>query len=355
MPAIDVAAFSGVAGESKVSMHVLRGLLEAAAQAGVAPDELLRAARLDARALAAETSFPRSTLYVLSELAVSMTRDPALGLHWGENVRANTFNPISHLLAHSPTLRDALQALAELHRLFSSQAGFHLAEHDTKVTLRQHVMIGASPAAERFASELLVAGVYKLVQSFGPNARPERVCFTYPAPAYRSEYTRLFDATERFDQAFTGLVFDQALLDLASPDKDADVFHALRGIAERRIMRAAQRVPFATRVRDALVQRLENRRLEMDEVARSLGVSKRTLRRRLVAEGTSYVALVNEAQGLVAKRLLQAKQLSIQEAAFALGFADTRTFHRAFKRWTGMTPSAFREMSLEDDSLASLG
>jgi AraC-like DNA-binding protein len=79
------------------------------------------------------------------------------------------------------------------------------------------------------------------------------------------------------------------------------------------------------------------------------------LRRRLVAEGTSYVALVNEAQGLVAKRLLQAKQLSIQEAAFALGFADTRTFHRAFKRWTGMTPSAFREMSLEDDSLASLG
>lgn len=355
MQSVDAAAVSSVAGESRVSIHVLRGLLEAAAQAGVASDELLRAAHLDARLLAAEASFPRSTLYLLSELAVSMTRDPALGLHWGENVRANTFNPISHLLAHSPTLRDALHALAELHRLFSSEAGFHLVEHDSQVTLRQHALIGASPAAERFSSELLVAGVYKLVQSFGPDARPERVCFTYPAPAYRREYARLFDGTARFRQTFTGLVFDQALLDITSPDKDADVFHALRGIAERRIMRAAQRVPFATRVRDVLVQRLELRRLEMDEVARSLGMSKRTLRRRLVAEGTSYVALVNEAQGIVAKRLLQAKRLSIQETAFALGFSDPRTFHRAFKRWTGMTPNAFREMSFEDDSLASLG
>jgi len=194
---------------------------------------------------------------------------------------------------------------------------------------------------QRFASEMLVTGIFRMVRSFAPHARPERVCFEHSAPEYHAEYARVFENTECFYQRFTGIAFDRALMDAVSPHKDTEVHEALRAIAERRILRLTERAPFALRVRERLVQ-LGPARADMNAVARSLGLCARSLRRRLVAEGKSYNELVNEALAIVAKRLLRDDRLTIQEAAYEMGFADSSTFHRAFKRWTGMTPNSFR-------------
>jgi len=81
-------------------------------------------------------------------------------------------------------------------------------------------------------------------------------------------------------------------------------------------------------------------------VALSLGLSARSLRRRLHEEGRSYNAIQNEACTIAAKRMLLDSRRTIQETAHELGFSDASGFHRAFKRWTKMTPSAFREREL---------
>jgi AraC-like DNA-binding protein len=80
----------------------------------------------------------------------------------------------------------------------------------------------------------------------------------------------------------------------------------------------------------------------MDDAARALGVSARSLRRQLAAEGVSYSELVERARVAAAKRMLRDPRTSIQEAAYAMGFAAPAAFHRAFKRWTGMTPKQYR-------------
>jgi AraC-like DNA-binding protein len=80
----------------------------------------------------------------------------------------------------------------------------------------------------------------------------------------------------------------------------------------------------------------------IDAVAAGLAMSPRTLQRRLAASGTSYQRLVTEVREELARNHLRDSRLSIGEIAFVLGFSDVSAFHRAFKRWTAQTPSAFR-------------
>jgi AraC-like DNA-binding protein len=84
------------------------------------------------------------------------------------------------------------------------------------------------------------------------------------------------------------------------------------------------------------------RQVSMDEVARELGISRRSLRRHLAAEGTSFAELAERSRIRAAKRMLEHRGSSIQEIAYALGFAAPAAFHRAFKRWTGMTPKQYQ-------------
>jgi AraC-like DNA-binding protein len=336
--------------EASISLCVVRGLVEAVEQVGVSRDELLRSAQLELTELENEdASVPRSVVYRLCEVALDLTGDPAFGLHWGERLCGTAFNPLSHLVAHAATLRQGFESLHRFHRLLNDQPSFRLSEHGDKVTVQCFHLSGASLRMQRVASEMLVLGVIRLIRSFCPQARVDDVSFDYPTPEYHAEYGRVLELVPRFAQQRTEIVFDRALMNMASLHKDEDVHEALRVIAERRILRLGQHTPFTLRVRDLLVEQ-GPMQPDMDRIARALGLSKRSLRRRLVSEGSSYKTIVKEALAIVAKRYLREKRLTIQETAYEMGFADSSTFHRAFKRWTGKTPGSYQDVHLEQPS-----
>ena len=337
------AQLSVVPREFTLSGRIVQGLLEAVETVGVPRTRMLRAAQLAPEQLdLAEFRMPSSEVFRLCELAIDLTADPALGLHWAEKLSGDTFNPISHMLAHSATLRQAFESLTQFRRLLTDEASYELTESEDSVTVRCVPPPGTSPSMRRFTAEMLLTSLVRLLRSFSVHARPSRVNFDYPAPAYRAEYARVFEGAERFEQSYSGIVFDRALMNVASPHKDEDVHSALRSIAEQRVLQLTDRVPYALRVRDFLVQNSSSGLAEMATVARALGMSVRSLRRRMDAEGKTFNAVANDAQAIVAKHLLRNTQSTIQEVAYELGFADTSSFHRAFKRWTGTTPLAYR-------------
>lgn len=336
--------------EAAMSLRVVRGLVEAVEQMGVSRAELLRSAELEPAELDHEEAcVPRSVVYTLCERALELTGDPAFGLHWCERLCGTAFNPVSHLAAHAATLRQGFESLHRFHRLLNDQPSFRLSEQGDKVTVHCLNLSGASSRMQRVASEMLVLGIIRLIRSFCPTARVDDVSFGYPMPDYHAEYARVLELAPRFAQPHTHIVFDRALMNAASLHKDEDVHDALRAIAERRILRLIQHTPFTLRVRDLLVEQGPTQP-DMDRIARSLGLSKRSLRRRLVSEGSSYKAIVKEALAIVAKRYLREKRLTIQETAYEMGFADSSTFHRAFKRWTGNTPGSYRDMRVDQPS-----
>jgi AraC-like DNA-binding protein len=330
-----------------VSGLVVRGILHAVECAGVTREQFLRAARLELDAAELQSArVPRSLVLRLCELAVEITGDPAFGLHWAERLTERTFVPVSHMITHGTSLRQAFELLARFYPLLSDEADYRIVEGGTKVTLFC-VQFPGSQAMRRFGAEMATLGFWQLVRCFAPRAKPLCASFEHAAPAYRAEYTRLFGGTERFEQDFTGLVFDRRLMDATSAQRDDAVQEAMQSLSEQRLFSVTQGAPWAQRVRDYLLREGWPERIEMEHAAQALATSVRSLRRHLSAEGKSYGEIVNEVLSTVAKALLRAPGNSIRHVADEMGFADPSSFHRAFKRWTGTTPSAYRALLLD--------
>jgi AraC-like DNA-binding protein len=334
----------GAMRESTISVRVLLGLVDAVSAVGIDREAFLSAAKLSPTLIEDDDArVTRSDMFHLCELALDLTGDPALGLHWGELCTDSTFTPLSHLIAHSANLRAGFQTLFDFQRLLTDEISYELTEEGDHVTLRLSVLPERSERVRKFVAEMEAVGIYRLMRAFGADVRPERVGFAYGAPVYRSEYARIFHGVECFDQPYSSLTFSRSLMSSVPPHKDDDVRSALQAIAARRVLRLTKRTPYALRVRDQLVKLGPCVRSDMSQVAHALGMSVRSLRRRLEAEGETFNAVSNEAAAIIAKQLLEDKHKTIQEAAFEMGFADASGFHRAFKRWTGVTPRSYLE------------
>ena len=189
-----------------------------------------------------------------------------------------------------------------------------------------------------------MVGLLRMMRLFTPReATSKAAYFEHAAPGYRAEYTRIFAGRERFEHDFTGIEFDRELPDRTELPASGELYGVLESLAERKLSRVTRDGGHAELLRDYLVSNAVTERPQMDAVARSLGISVRSLRRRLDEEGASYIALLNEARATLAKRMLDDPHRSIYETAYAMGFSDASAFHRAFKRWTGMTPTQYRQ------------
>ena len=329
--------------EPSMPMHVVQRLLEVFERMGVARAVLSHA--LGGRAEASDdpdARVPASKIACLWRLALEHTKDPAFGLHWVDALNQRTFAPFSYMLQEAGSLRSAFELLLHFERLLTDMAFFALLDDGDAVTVRIAPLGDPTSREARFMAEIVAAGLLRMAREVNARVALRYVRFAYPAPAHRGEYERFFTRAVAFDQPFSELVFERALFDAPLPQADREVHIALKTVAEQRMQRVTRATSYAARLRELFHQRIPEH-VGMSAAARALGLSTRSLRRQLTVEGTSYREVEYAAFESAAKRLLRDERRTIQETAYELGFADATTFHRAFKRWTGMTPSEFRD------------
>jgi AraC-like DNA-binding protein len=325
-----------------ISAVFIRALVEALERAGVPRERFLRAANIDPAMLARpEARLDLATYDSLLELALSLTDDEAFGLHMGDLTNPASYNLTALLVGHASTLREAIASLQRFYLLLTDRPFLRLVEDQSTASLLYEGVQGSS-AARRFRIELTLTNCLRLLREYDPHVRPRRVAFDYPAPGYKAEYARAFGGTERFGQSFSGIVFDRTLLELSQVNGDAELHATIVSHAERRISTLSNNAVFTERVRRHILGGRNPDRHDMQSVARALGLSSRSLRRRLAEEGTSFREVVDSALGDLAKRLVSNKDEPIEAVAQAMGFSHPNAFHRAFKRWTGATPAASR-------------
>jgi AraC-like DNA-binding protein len=326
-----------------VSTVMVRVLVDAVERAGVPRDELLRPQNIDPEGLAeVDRRFDLEEFATLQMRAMDLTRDEALGLHIAERTHDSAFDLIGHLVSHAPTLREAFALCAQFQRLIMDDSHLTLSETGTTAALHYH-FARTFERADRMLAEFVVAAFLRFVRVFaGPGVMPQIASFEHARPVHHREYARLFGDVARFSQRTTALTFDRALLDRAQLHQNPGLYSVLRTQAEHALERVAVAPRTADQVERYLRARPPARIPDISTAARDLALSARSLRRRLAADATSYRSLVRATLEASAGHMLRDPRHSIQETAHAMGFSNVGAFHRAFKRWTGMTPAQYR-------------
>lgn len=320
-------------------------ILDAAAHAGVQPIALCRTVGLDPKLIDdPDNRIPFAQFVALYEQAARLTGDDAFGLHVGERTSPTRFDVLGYVVINSPTFGAAFDRLARYHAIWTDGAGFTLTEAGPHVRLSYNYVAGVAPPRRHDCEMTFAIAVAFTRRMTGVAWQPHAVAFEHPQPADITEHARIFRAPLRFAQPRNELVFDRALLALPLIRADASLYAVLDRHAQDLLARLPQRDDTTAQVRRLLGDALSGGDPNIIAVARQLGTSARTLQRKLRTEGTSYQDVLDDMRRDLSQRYLRERAMAVCEVAYLLGFSGPSAFHRAFRRWTGVTPKEFRQI-----------
>ncbi len=292
---------------------------------------------------------PRSTIEFaqfreLVMRAVAMSNEEALGLLVGERLLASTHGLLGYAALSSGTTRQAIEVFERFTRL---RAPFLDVGHTVRAGKVRVQIVEALPLGEvqRSVLEAVVLSVKNLLDSISLGTfRVVRVSFPFPAPPYASLAREMFDCDVAYGQSWTGLTIPESALDVPLRMADPNAFEEAAAICERELEKLRANESLAARVRRLLLEK-QNGFPSLHLTARLCHLTARTLHRRLLNEGTSYRALLEDIRETLAIEHLRHGHFSIKEIAFTLGYSDVANFRRAFKRWKRVPPSVHRELA----------
>lgn len=273
------------------------------------------------------------------------TDDELLGLG-PKPLARGTFRMISLGLIHSPDLRTALDRFVE----FSSIAmGFTACEMTADGTVTRLLL---DPSAQMLTDQLLIDVLVAVSHRFagwlvGQQISLSEVQLPFPAPVHSEEYRLIYGIAPTFDAPHAAISFDSKYLDSPVIRDEVELFAFIRSSPTDLFFRRDYQPTTASRVRKILER---SDRVSAEEMARRLAVSPQHLRRLLREDGTSFREIKEDILRDAAITSLVRGTETIDELSNRLGFSETSAFRRAFRRWTGSSPGAYRSESAPDNS-----
>jgi AraC-like DNA-binding protein len=312
----------------------------------------LEARGFDGRALAVRAGIDTATLDEpnsrhpiaattrLWRLAVEMTGDPCFGLWASRFVTQTTFHALGFAVFASGTLRDAFERFVRYGHLVSDAAEIQLRRVGENEQFRLVLPNGEGrPTDESIDAILsLIARTARMLS--GETVTPIAVRLERPEPSPSEAFGKVFRAPVYFGQSENVLEFAAGNLNERLPMGNIELARHNDDIVARQLDRI-ERERVSSRLRRWAIDQLSAGEPSEEAAARALGMSLRNLQRRLHEEGTTYREALNRIRQELARAYLEEGRSSMTEIAFLLGFADTGSFSRAFRRWTGQSPRGY--------------
>jgi AraC-like DNA-binding protein len=303
--------------------------------------EVLREAGIEKAVLAdPDARIPHAVAWKLMQVSVERTGDLALGLRAGQMIEVGDWGVMAYAAVNCPDLRQALLYCNRYIRLLDDVADMVLIEKDDRaIWQNRYGVLRPLPAVNDY---LVSSAVGSVTRFSGRNERPLEVHVVHAEPSYADEYARYLRAPVRFNAEYNAVVIPRAMLDRPVPRANPDVFAAFDQQAKRQLEELSHYSSASVQVQRLLKKELGGGDIGMKETAKRLHMSVATLKRRLGEEGTTHSKLVDQVRREFALRYLADRHIPVAEVALKLGFSSTSAFGKAFKRWAGVTPVAYR-------------
>ncbi|MEC7763133.1 MAG: AraC family transcriptional regulator ligand-binding domain-containing protein [Pseudomonadota bacterium] len=326
------------------------GLLDFATEQGAPRDGLLATIGLTAEDLADQDNrVPVAAYQALIAASIETTGDTALLLRHTLESRLETMSVVGQIVHSSASLSHSIEQLNRYMRLMAESDAladrdrFSLVQNKGKVWIVDNLpvagpdYIGLEASFARFISEFR--------RSFPGVPFALEMEVTYAPPPHVAEYPDLFQIPVTFETTRNALRIDPIWVTADSEFEpgNAYAFGLFTRHADALLEEIGQSDTIRARIEAQILPDLHKGSLSMDRVARDLGMSRQTLYRRLKDENVTFAEIHDNLRERMARDYLTARKVSVNETAYLLGFSEASSFVRAFKRWTGQSPTAFRD------------
>jgi AraC-like DNA-binding protein len=327
---------------STVSVTTLRLFVEAVERIGIDSRDLLSACDIETSSLEdSELRLPQSVYEATFLKAQHLSSDAAIGLHAGEHVHARAVNLLGYLMLSSATILDGLNRVARYQLLLTNSSWLEIEESSNEVRVRVNSK-SLDPAVREIHAEYMLAMILAMMRWVsGAEIRPLETHYAHAPHTGVAEYERVMKARVRFHCDANQMIFAREMLTLPSQHHDRAMEHLHENLAKWLLEQRSDRSVCAE-VRRTLFRHLEDGVVEIENVARHLGMSVRSLQRRLGEEDTSFRKVLDRLRRELAREHLEHLGTPVAEVAYLTGFSEVSAFTRATRRWFGCTPSRMR-------------
>jgi AraC-like DNA-binding protein len=322
----------------------LTGFVDLGRTLSLDPVQLLTSVGLDPAGLDLQDRWvPAASVARLLELSAATSGRQDFALKLAERRRLSTLGPLSVGIRDEPDARSALRMLIRFQHTYNEALHIRLSERDGLATIRIRFDPG-EPVPVRQSVELAVAVTHQLLrQLLGERWHPVSVSFEHGRPADDSTHRQVFGAPLHFDGEYSGILVYTG--DLDEPNRLSDPL--LRSYAQQILdtLGTPEEPTLTNRVRELVELLLPSGRCSIEQVARSLGVDRRTVHRHLAKSGETFTSVLDSTRAELAKRMVTGRRYSLTEISEMLAFSTPSSFSRWFHQQFGMSPREWRKQT----------
>lgn len=344
--------------QATASTSYINSLVKVATNAGIDTSSILQEVGISSEILKdPDARIPFRQFLEAWHCAIRDSGDPCLGISASKLFHPSTYGPLSCVILTSPTIGEVANQIIRFE--YIPETGTDSAI-DLEGNLAYIQIEGKGkrfddefirPIIEYALTEPIYIAKFVACPEFTDRIIPEKICFRHSPAIPESEYERKLGAPVLFNQPHNRIYFSPEILEFPTSFSDPMLFNSLITQIEKRHHKKTD--SFSDRVREYIIQHLPNGVPAMKDVADHFHLSYRTFQRHLDKSGYKYLTLVSNIRQELAQHLLEENEVSISEIAFLLGFNESSAFHKAFRRWQGISPGEYRKVSLKKHSQRS--